>query len=62
MKKVKPDEYKCDICGGIFKQVMTDAEAIEQFHREFKDVPVAPENLAVVCDECYKKLRSSMNN
>lgn len=62
MSEVKPNEYQCEMCGGVFKKKLTDAEATEQFHQEFKGVPVAPENLAIVCDECYQELRSSMNN
>ncbi len=51
------DTYICAVCGETFDKGLTDAEAAEQFKREFpsssQTVPLAETDL--VCDDCYQE-------
>lgn len=49
-----PDEYRCEACGEVFQKGWTDEEAKAEQKEQFGDL--TPENIAVVCDECYKKM------
>lgn len=50
---MKPNEYQCAICKGIFEKVLTDEEAKEQLLEEFGDYDV--EDCDLVCDDCYNE-------
>jgi len=48
-------QYQCAECGGIFEYGWTDEEAkAEQAANGWENIP--DECMAVVCDDCYKKL------
>ncbi len=48
------DTFKCAMCGLTFRKARPDQEALEETRRNFGDVP--PEDLEVVCDDCYKEI------
>jgi len=52
-KKARPDNgsYKCAICGGVFKKVRSDEDAMEELVKLWGNHP--EEELAVVCDDCF---------
>lgn len=53
----KPSQtYTCAECGGTFAKVRDDGEAMAEATAAHPDVK--PENMAVVCDDCYRKMGS----
>jgi hypothetical protein len=52
MKKKKPKKFKCQACKGIFEEGWTEEEALEEWNRDFPNVPF--DESAVICDDCYK--------
>lgn len=53
MPNLKPNEYQCSVCEGVFDKGWTDEEAKAELDVKFQ-VPV--EQCDVVCDDCYKKM------
>lgn len=53
----KIDEYKCDMCGGIFKKGWSEEEA-NQEAEDIWGVKNANEDkdMAIVCDDCWNKI------
>ena len=52
---MKPTEYKCAGCGGVFEKGWTDEDAErEQEGNGWGSMPDS--EMAVVCDDCYQKL------
>lgn len=49
-----PREYVCDECGGTFETGWSDEEAREEAEALFPGA--SPEDMAVVCDECFKEI------
>jgi hypothetical protein len=54
MRKLKKNEYQCDMCKGIFDKGWSDEEAKEEHFGRHPDVPL--EETGMVCDPCYKIL------
>ena len=57
MNKLKENEYRCSMCGGLFRFGWSDEKARKEAEENFgkpvdkwKDTPV------LVCDNCYKKI------
>lgn len=48
---MKPDEFQCDLCHGIFPKEWSDAEMDAESAELFGDIP--PGDAAVVCDGCF---------
>lgn len=46
--------YRCEVCKGEFTSLTSDAEAVEEFKREFGRMP--PEDRVKVCEVCYRKV------
>jgi hypothetical protein len=46
------ETYVCGLCGGTFEKCRSDAEAAEEYHRDFGQGGDEPP--AVLCDDCYK--------
>lgn len=55
---MKRDEYKCEMCKGVFTKAWTDAEAAIEYKENFKTECLANVETATVCDNCYKHMRS----
>jgi len=53
-KKLKKDEYRCEVCGGVFQKGRSDEEAIAEKEKLFSDVPL--EDCGIVCDDCFKAM------
>jgi rubredoxin len=49
------ETYTCALCGGVFEKGQSDEEALAESRAYFGDVP--PEELAVVCDDCWEEVR-----
>lgn len=52
-QELKPNEYRCGACDGVFEYGWTEEEAKEEA-KQWGDLK--PEDMAVVCDDCYKKM------
>ena len=46
--------FKCAICRQTFRKTRSDQEALVETRRHFGEVP--PEDLEVVCDDCYREI------
>jgi hypothetical protein len=51
---MKPNEYKCAACGGVFEKGWSDEEALAELDETF-GVPV--ECCDIVCDDCFHEIR-----
>ena len=62
VKKWKEEnEYICAECGGVFEKGWSDNEAHQEYESIFgAKVDAIP--TAMVCDDCYKKLRRANEN
>ncbi len=50
---MKPDEYQCENCKGVFTSLRTDEEAMAEHVEHFGTKCIDP---GVVCDDCHKKI------
>lgn len=51
---MEPEEYQCEHCKGIFTKVQDEDDAtVAEFAENFPDTP-KDEELAIICDDCYK--------
>ena len=50
------DEYRCANCKEVFKKIQSDEDAIEEATKNFPDEVEANQNMAVICDDCFKKM------
>ncbi len=55
---MKPGEYQCEHCGGIFKKIVSDDEVHAEHIKAFGCEATDP---ATVCDDCYKKIMTWFN-
>lgn len=46
------DTFTCEACGGTFPKAWSDAEALAESREILGEIP--PDQVAVICDECYK--------
>lgn len=51
---MKPDEYRCELCGGVFAKAWTDEEAEAELHARFPGHETVA--CSVVCDDCYRTM------
>ena len=49
------DKYQCAECDGVFDKGWSDEEAAAERDEVFPDLE--PEDSAVVCEDCYRKMR-----
>lgn len=54
---MKPNEYRCAICRGVFVKGWSDEQAEQELAENFGD-PV--EDCDLVCDDCYQMVLRSM--
>jgi Zn finger protein HypA/HybF involved in hydrogenase expression len=50
--EIKPNEFQCAKCGGIFEKDWSDEEAKAEMVNLWGDLP--EEEQAVICDDCHK--------
>jgi hypothetical protein len=51
--RVKDNEYKCAMCGGVFEKGWSDEEAKDELSGVFPGIDTSDCDL--VCDDCYRK-------
>ena len=51
-EEIKPNEYQCCKCGGVFEKGWTDEEAKAEMVKNFG---TAMEDVDVLCDDCYNE-------
>ncbi len=51
MPEIGKDEFRCTVCGEVFKKGWSDEEAAAELEEEFG---MDPTDCAMVCDDCYK--------
>lgn len=51
-----PNQYRCEMCQGVFPKGWTDADAEAELAKNFPDAD--REQCAEVCTDCYKFLRT----
>jgi len=57
MPKLKPGEFKCKHCGGVFEEEWTEEKALAEYWKIFGKLPDAlKKDKAALCDDCYRKL------
>lgn len=53
-KMLRPNEYRCCICGEIFEKGWTDEEAMDEMEKNF-GVREKPTEDNLACDDCYQQ-------
>ncbi len=53
---LKANEYQCEACLGVFEFGWSEAEALAEANGNFPTLQ--PEDRAIICDTCYKKMMS----
>ena len=51
---MKPNEYRCAACKGVFEKGWSEDEAVAELGQAFPDFE--PGECEVVCDDCYKAM------
>jgi hypothetical protein len=54
-KAMMPREYTCECCKQTFTEGWSNEEAMSEMKASFGNM--RPEELSVVCDDCYQKMR-----
>lgn len=54
-KQLQPNEYRCDMCQRVYRKGRPDSEAAKEARERLGDL-MDTEPIAVVCDDCHKKL------
>ena len=55
---MKPNEYQCDECHGIFEKGWSDEEASQEAIDIFgKPKEEFESGMAIVCDDCFQKMK-----
>ena len=55
---MKKNEYKCDMCGKIYKKGWSEEKALKE-RDELWNNP--NEDWAIVCDDCFNKIHPEKN-
>lgn len=58
---MKKNEYRCEMCGGIFEKGWTDEEALEEYKNIFGEEATIANDNYVVCDDCYHLVVSKLH-
>ena len=53
-------KYTCAMCKKSFESDWTDEEARNELNDKFENVQVS--DCEIVCDDCYNKVMSTINN
>ena len=54
---MKENEYKCELCKGVFTKAWADEEAEVEYRKNFETEYLANVERETVCDDCYKTIR-----
>ena len=56
MSELKPGEFRCAQCGGVFEKLWTEERALAEYWKIFGKLPDALKKAkAELCDACYRK-------
>lgn len=56
MSELKPGEFRCAHCGGVFEKEWTEERALLEYRKIFGKLPDAiKDDKASLCDDCYRK-------
>ena len=61
IKILKPNEYQCDGCKGIFEFGWSMEEAEAELKKNFGP-NARKEDMAILCDGCYNKIMPTIQN
>lgn len=53
-ERLKANEFRCAICGGVFTKGWSEEEAIAEMKKDFPDFIL--EQCDVICDDCYREI------
>jgi hypothetical protein len=59
MADAAADDFTCALCGETFARGWSEEEAAEESRLLFGDLP--PDDLAVVCDDCFARIHPHRN-
>lgn len=51
---MKPNEYRCAVCKGVFEKGWSEEEAQSELGEVFPEFTT--DECDLVCDDCYKKM------
>ena len=51
---MKYNEYKCAMCGNIYKKGWSEEDAIAEKNELFGNIPI--EECDIICDDCFKQI------
>jgi hypothetical protein len=51
-RKIKKNEYQCEICKGIFEKGWSDEEAKAEFYENNPTIPI--EESGLICEPCFQ--------
>lgn len=60
-RRLKPHEYRCAACKGVFVKGWSDEAAEAEWDEHFPDLPMDDE-VSVVCDNCYEAMLQDMRD
>ena len=55
--KMKENEFQCALCKNFYEKGRTDQEAEKECVENFGEQLAHSDDQAVVCDDCYQKIR-----
>lgn len=58
---MKDNEFKCGSCGGIFEMAWSEKESKKEAEKNWGE-KADIENMAIICDDCYKILMPTLLN
>lgn len=56
---MKNNEFQCAMCGNIYINSWTDEEAEKECIENFGEEMAVKDNCAMICDDCYQKIKPS---
>lgn len=57
---LRPQDFRCDLCGGIFEKGMSEEEALAELNRNWPGMKA--EECGMVCDDCHNIINPVARN
>lgn len=58
---LRPQDFRCDLCGGIYEKGMSEEEALAELARNYGP-GVSVEECGITCDDCYQAINPTRRN
>lgn len=59
---MKPNEFQCGQCKGIFKEEWPEEQTLAEYEENFGKLPdEIKEDKVALCDDCYKKIMMAIS-